>query len=221
MHRYKRVLFRATLWAVLFGSIPALAEPASNSPGLQIQQQLERAPLIEGHFEQLRQLNGLQEPLRSNGLFVFWQGHGLYWQTSQPFFHGLSYKPNAVLNWSRPGQPTPLKGTAARAQQILGDALISLFTFNAEELEKHFETHWNMQENRWSVLLVPRLAAMGNHIQQIKVQGEQRVELIEFTDTKGQATQISLKNITLSNAPQQQQCLLFYRLDSGRCSDKG
>lgn len=67
--------FLLSLFTVLLLAMPSRAQTVT----------LQEGQLLRGQFEQKRYLNGLDNPVRSSGVFTLVAGRGLIWTTRKPF----------------------------------------------------------------------------------------------------------------------------------------
>ena len=71
------------LLGLVFAS-STMAPPALAAPAIEVIP-LEKGQVLRGRFEQLRFLQGFQNPLKSSGTFFLAPGLGLIWKTETPF----------------------------------------------------------------------------------------------------------------------------------------
>src|SRR5690606_42104711 len=66
--------------------------------------QLSAVTLINGQFEQQKQLQGLDYPLTSSGHFILWKEKGLYLASEKPFFNASTITPTDIIQWQEIGR---------------------------------------------------------------------------------------------------------------------
>ncbi|WP_144212109.1 outer membrane lipoprotein carrier protein LolA [Shewanella donghaensis] len=109
----------------------------------QLASQLQLSPQTKGQFIQTRYLAVLKKPLKSQGVFIFSQQQGLFWQQTKPFPTTLVLKDRMLIQQDSFGniqQSNANQASAAMAEQ-LPMLMQALLTGDVKALEKDFQLY--------------------------------------------------------------------------------
>lgn len=109
----------------------------------QLASQLQLSPQTKGQFIQTRYLAVLKKPLKSQGVFIFSQQQGLFWQQTKPFPTTLVLKDHMLIQQDSFGniqQSNANQASAAMAEQ-LPMLMQALLTGDVKALEKDFQLY--------------------------------------------------------------------------------
>lgn len=174
-------------------------------------------PLVQGNFTQTRQLNSLPMPLKSDGIFVFWRGHGLYQEARKPFFNAFTITPAQLISWSETGEGREVKEQSALVQREINKTLLSFFNADIAVIQSRFDTRWTLiADNNWTLELTPKIAALAKHMQRIELHGSLGVDAITIY-ASADTTELRFSEQTFANAPTPSQCQKFF-LDAAPCA---
>lgn len=186
--------------ALLFACAPALAvaADAGSSTVAQVRSvlarplaQIERAQTLRGRFVQSKQIEGFPQPLVSSGDFLFVRALGVAWRTLEPIQSELLLDPNGARGLD--GSKTRADARAHPEMRTLSAIFLALFALDLEALAAQFELSAKPCGAGWELLLVPRDPAMAATAPALTLSGGDRIEHIEFTDARGDATRIMLE----------------------------
>lgn len=183
----------------------------------EITRQLQGHVLLAGEFRQSRKLQGFSREIESAGVFIYWQDHGLYWETRKPFFQASTFLQGGVIDWrqsddmpsgSLDGSPV-LKNISAIIVPIVGGDL--------EKLGENFNARWIVGPDNWSVTLDPASFIISKAISEIRITGLQFIDHLAITTSGNDVTEINFFNIVTSSSPNLVQCLYFQEAGSDIC----
>lgn len=178
---------------LLIGLLACSRTTAGETPLQQLQARLVPAPLSRGNFEQSKQISFLPAPLVSTGRFVQLQGQGLYWVVEQPLSSELRIRDGQIqerlggadANWS-----APLLGEAGSS--VAARILSGLLAADLLVLDEYFQSELALAEDGWVLELQPRNANVAQVFGQIQVQGDSRVQALQWQNQQGEVTRIQL-----------------------------
>ncbi|UXY16002.1 outer membrane lipoprotein carrier protein LolA [Chitiniphilus purpureus] len=179
----------------------ACAVAAAQVPLSEVQARLDQARVIRGEFTQLRELVGVDKPLRASGRFVLDRARGVVWETRKPFAQTLRITRDEIVQ--RQGETVTLRLNTGRdpAAGTVGTVLFALMAGDFEGLARYFEIEASVDGARWQVNLTPRTATLGKLMRTLSLSGAKTVETIDLTAQSGDATRIALRGVTLLPAP--------------------
>ncbi|MBD2810067.1 outer membrane lipoprotein carrier protein LolA [Xenorhabdus sp. Vera] len=157
-----------------------------------LQQRFAHQPIVRANFTQVRQIQGMPQPLYSSGEMLVSQHKGLWWHQQKPFPLTL------VLDDSRMVQVMP--GQAP--QVITADSNPQLFQFNhlmralfqADQvvLEENFRIEFDdLGQEKWRLILTPKTSPLDKLFTAITLNGQANLNAILLTDRQGDHTELS------------------------------
>ena len=127
-----------------------------------------------GVFEQTKTISSLSRPLKSSGSFLFEQHQGVIWLTQSPFFSQQCWTAESV--------------SSASASYWVR----AIFAGDFEQLSAFFAITASWSEEQWLVKLVPLNEAVAAILSAVEVSGSQHLERINYQETGGHSTEITL-----------------------------
>lgn len=152
----------------------------------EIQQQLTKAEIVFGQFEQQKQLKFLQKPLITKGNFIYQNQRGLLWKTTSPLTSSLLITPKQIYSQ---------QGTQAIPDSF-GRLLPALLSADWQQLATDFEIKATQDGQNWQLLLLPKAALLAKAISQILLKGSQTLNSLEITETSGNSSLIRFAEIS-------------------------
>lgn len=182
----------------------------------QLTEQLQAERIISGQFIQQRWLEGLDKPLQSEGQFTYWRDQGIYWQTDQPFPQAITYSRDKTTVWKQPGLPV---GTASntRRDKHFRTILLSLFSFDIDQLQQQFSSRWTLDDSAWQLQLTPTHTIAQRAIKQASLSGAEHIEHIEIISGNGETLQIHFSNLQRLESISHQQCVNQFDYSIDHC----
>ncbi len=194
------------LMAVFFLFFSCMASAAEAPPG---QVRIDAEKVLRGKFVELRQMSGLDDPLRFSGRFVVAPKFGLIWHIEKPF-------------------PTSTVVTPARAIQDIGGIAVALrikklahiyrlvsnaMAGNWEALDADFAMALSGDAKRWHMTLTPRKGGKSSlPYASIALNGGRFVETIVLKRKDGLTDAFSFSEETLEELPLlQKEATLFVK----------
>lgn len=128
-------------------STAKLASAETALPSLPIETQC----AFLGLFEQEKSLNGLEDPLESNGAFYFHCEHGVIWKSVLPIAESLIFRKDGIaFTLDQQNQPREIESPQSK---VLGRLLNDLIGADFKQLAKTFDLE---QLDQNSVRFTPR-----------------------------------------------------------------
>ncbi|MEO6165431.1 MAG: outer membrane lipoprotein carrier protein LolA [Candidatus Binatia bacterium] len=160
------------------------------APVSEIQAILARPKILCGRFDQIKQLAGLKNPLRSNGRFCVVADKGVLWRSLQPFANTLRLTRDEIVQWQGERLAMRLNAKQEPTVRIINSLLFSVLAGDLGQLEKHFDVDGSVSDGAWSVKLKARDAGVAKVIGAIALDGAAYVKNIAIDEANGDRTRI-------------------------------
>ncbi|MDZ5703098.1 outer membrane lipoprotein carrier protein LolA [Enterobacter ludwigii] len=167
----------------------------------ELQQRFTGQPVVRAHFEQVRTIKDLPQPLRSQGEMLIARNSGLLWDQKAPFPMTLLLDDKRMIQTIN-GQP-PQTITADNNPQMFqfNHLLRALFQADRKVLEENFRIDFrDLGEGRWSLVLTPTTTPLDKIFATLDLGGATYLETICLNDKQGDRTDIVLSRHTLTPA---------------------
>ena len=167
----------------------------------ELQQRFTGQPVVRAHFEQVRTIKDLPQPLRSQGEMLIARDSGLLWDQKAPFPMTLLLDDKRMIQTIN-GQP-PQTITADNNPQMFqfNHLLRALFQADRKVLEENFRIDFrDLGEGRWSLVLTPTTTPLDKIFATLDLGGATYLETIRLNDKQGDRTDIVLSRHTLTPA---------------------
>ncbi|HDC4274707.1 TPA: outer membrane lipoprotein carrier protein LolA [Enterobacter cloacae] len=167
----------------------------------ELQQRFTQQPVVRAHFEQVRTIKDMPQPLRSQGEMVIARDSGLLWDQKAPFPMTLLLDDKRMVQTIN-GQP-PQTITADNNPQMFqfNHLLRALFQADRKVLEDNFRIDFKDQgEGRWSLVLTPTTTPLNTIFATLDLGGATFLESIRLNDKQGDRTDITLSSPRLTPA---------------------
>lgn len=157
--------------------------------------ELAKAPILRGNFVQRKFLSGLPKPLKSSGSYVISRDQGIWWHTQLPFDSDFILTPNSMVQLDDGKIAARLTAEQQPGLRVVGDVFFSIFALDPSALATNFELFGLRGErDAWSMGLRPRASALRNVMSETVITGATRVDKVEFWDSHGDRTEITLSS---------------------------
>ena len=167
----------------------------------ELQQRFAEQPVVRAHFEQVRTIKDMPQPLRSQGEMVIARDSGLLWDQKAPFPMTLLLDDKRMVQTIN-GQP-PQTITADNNPQMFqfNHLLRALFQADRKVLEDNFRIDFKDQgEGRWSLVLTPTTTPLNTLFTTLDLGGATYLESVRLNDKQGDRTDITLSRHRLTPA---------------------
>ncbi|TAT59589.1 outer membrane lipoprotein carrier protein LolA, partial [Enterobacter cloacae] len=151
--------------------------------------------VVRAHFEQVRTIKDMPQPLRSQGEMVIARDSGLLWDQKAPFPMTLLLDDKRMVQTIN-GQP-PQTITADNNPQMFqfNHLLRALFQADRKVLEENFRIDFqDLGEGRWSLVLTPTTTPLNTIFATLDLGGATFLESIRLNDKQGDRTDITLSS---------------------------
>ena len=148
--------------------------------------------VFSGNFQQQRVLDGLPEPLQSNGVFFYHCKHGIIWSTQAPIAEALVLRSNGSGFLLKDSQSKNLK---SRQSKFLGKLLNDLMGSDPASIASQFDVE-RLDPQIRKYHLTPKKRAIKRGIKGITIllpndnELDQKPAVITVIDRNAQATEI-------------------------------
>ncbi|WP_294901464.1 outer membrane lipoprotein carrier protein LolA [Tatumella sp. UBA2305] len=158
----------------------------------QLQQQLLAQPVVRAHFEQVRTIKDMPQPLKSAGNMIMARGTGIFWQQQTPFPMLLILKQDRMVQKVN-NQPAQVITAESNPQMFQFNQLLgALFTLDRTSLEKNFTLAFTSKSaTEWQLVLTPTTTPLNKIFTRIILQGGQLIEKVRLYDKQGDNTDIT------------------------------
>ncbi|HGH4670256.1 TPA: outer membrane lipoprotein carrier protein LolA [Enterobacter cloacae] len=167
----------------------------------ELQQRFAEQPVVRAHFEQVRTIKDMPQPLRSQGEMMIARDSGLLWDQKAPFPMTLLLDDKRMVQTIN-GQP-PQTITADNNPQMFqfNHLLRALFQADRKVLEDNFRIDFKDQgEGRWSLVLTPTTTPLNTLFTTLDLGGATYLESVRLNDKQGDRTDITLSRHRLTPA---------------------
>ena len=167
----------------------------------ELQQRFTEQPVVRAHFEQVRTIKDMPQPLRSQGEMLIARDSGLLWDQKAPFPMTLLLDDKRMVQIVN-GQP-PQTITADTNPQMFqfNHLLRALFQADRRVLEENFRVEFaDLGEGRWTLRLTPITTPLDKIFATIDLAGKTYLESIQLNDKQGDRTDIALSQHQLTPA---------------------
>ncbi|ELE9014263.1 outer membrane lipoprotein carrier protein LolA [Enterobacter cloacae subsp. cloacae] len=167
----------------------------------ELQQRFAEQPVVRAHFEQVRTIKDMPQPLRSQGEMVIARDSGLLWDQKAPFPMTLLLDDKRMVQTIN-GQP-PQTITADNNPQMFqfNHLLRALFQADRKVLEDNFRIDFkDLGEGRWSLVLTPTTTPLNTLFTTLDLGGATYLESVRLNDKQGDRTDITLSRHRLTPA---------------------
>ncbi|MGN7914625.1 outer membrane lipoprotein carrier protein LolA [Enterobacter cloacae] len=167
----------------------------------ELQQRFAEQPVVRAHFEQVRTIKDMPQPLRSQGEMVIARDSGLLWDQKAPFPMTLLLDDKRMVQTIN-GQP-PQTITADNNPQMFqfNHLLRALFQADRKVLKDNFRIDFKDQgEGRWSLVLTPTTTPLNTLFTTLDLGGATYLESVRLNDKQGDHTDITLSRHRLTPA---------------------
>lgn len=164
-----------------------------------LQQRFTEQPVVRAHFDQIRTIKDLPQPLRSEGQMLIARDQGLLWDQTAPFPMQLLLDDTRMVQTIN-GQP-PQTLTADNNPQMFqfNHLLRALFRADRKVLEQNFRVEFtDAGEGRWTLRLTPVTTPLNKIFATIDLAGKTYLEQITLNDKQGDRTEITLSRHQLT-----------------------
>lgn len=108
-----------------------------------------------GDFTQIKTINSNGRKLRSTGKYIICP-EGIMWNTLKPFPSKLVITKTQMIQTGADGKQTVMSSSDNQIFENISSTLSSVFSGNSDELNKNFETKFNIADGKWNVELTPK-----------------------------------------------------------------
>ncbi|ELO7653771.1 outer membrane lipoprotein carrier protein LolA [Escherichia coli] len=166
-----------------------------------LQQRFTEQPVIRAHFDQIRTIKDLPQPLRSQGQMLIARDQGLLWDQTSPFPMQLLLDDKRMVQVIN-GQPPQIITAENNPQMFQFNHLLrALFQADRKVLEQNFRVEFaDKGEGRWTLRLTPTTTPLDKIFNTIDLAGQTYLESIQLNDKQGDRTDIALTQHQLTPA---------------------
>lgn len=180
-------------------SSPAVADDADLLA--EIDSRLAHGEVLRGHFRHEKYVAGFDRPLTSSGEFLVWRGHGVLWQTRQPFASTLTI--TATRLSARSGDAAyQLDAQSEPGVREVNALLFAVFAGDLDVLRERFTMAGALRgAQSWELMLTPSEAALANVISGVRLEGDRQVHRVVLQESNGDRSDIRFENLGGAPAP--------------------
>lgn len=168
-------------------------KPAANDALLnQIMDSLATHGSVRADFTQQRSNPALAKPQESSGQLLFVLGHGMVWQTTQPFREALALTGDHTARLNAQGRFERVRD--ARGVSQVSQMLQSLLAGKPEQILRTFEVKSSGSIKNWTLVFTPKQARVAKVLGAITLTGDGFLQGIRIDLHDGSATDIHFSN---------------------------
>jgi hypothetical protein len=155
----------------------------------QVLDQLASHPQVRAQFLQQRENPALAHAQESRGQLLFVLGHGMLWQTREPFQESLALGGGRVARIDAQGQLQVVRGGGAGINQVT-QMLQSLLAGDSEQALRQFDIQASGKPSDWTLHFSPTQARAAKVLTSITLQGGRYLDEIDVRMASGEQTRI-------------------------------
>lgn len=159
----------------------------------ELQQRFTEQPVVRAHFEQIRAIKDLPQPLRSQGEMLIARDQGLLWDQKAPFTMTLMLNESRMVQIVNNQKPQVITAESNPQMFQFNHLLRALFQADRKVLEQNFRIDFQDKgEGRWALSLAPTTTPLDRIFATIELTGQTYLETIHLNDKQGDRTEITL-----------------------------
>jgi outer membrane lipoprotein-sorting protein len=143
---------------------------------------------VRANFTQTRTNPALAQPQISHGKLLFVLGHGMLWQTEQPYQETLALTGSHCARLDAQGKLQPIRD--ARGVSQISEMLQSLLAGKTTETLREFDVQTSGKASRWTLHLTPKQSRVAHVLGGIELTGDAFLEGIRIEMHDGSVTDI-------------------------------
>lgn len=147
---------------------------------------------VRAEFTQARSNPALAKPQESSGKLLFVLGHGMLWQTTQPFQESLALTGSHTARLGADGRFARVRD--ARGVSQVSQMLQSLLAGKPDQILRTFAVQSSGSIEHWTLVFTPKQARMAKILSGITLTGDAFLEGIRIDLHDGSATDITFSD---------------------------
>lgn len=160
-----------------------------------LQKTFSQIPVQRADFEQIRQISGMAQPLRSSGSIIIAQKQGLWWSQQKPFAMTLLLNENRMVQAIAGQKPQIITASSNPQMFQFNKLLTALFHADRAVLEQNFRLDFtDLGKQGWRLKLTPKAAPLDKLFRQLVLTGDRYLNSIEINDMQGDQSRIRFFN---------------------------
>lgn len=185
-----RRLITLLLSCVLACGASIAARAADADPALlnTVLAQLARHDAVRASFAQTRSNPALAQPQVSSGTLLFVLGHGMLWQTEQPFRETIALTGSHAARMDAQGKLQPIRD--ARGVSQVSQMLQSLLAGKPDDVLRQFAVQTSGDSAKWTLHFTPKQSRVARVLGGIELNGDAFLQGIRIDMHDGSATDI-------------------------------
>ncbi|MBD2821951.1 outer membrane lipoprotein carrier protein LolA [Xenorhabdus sp. 42] len=175
----------------------------------ELQQRFAHQPVVRADFKQVRQIQGMPQPLNSSGEMLVSPHKGLWWHQQKPFPLTMVLDDSHMVQ-VLPGQAPQVITADSNPQLFQFNHLMrALFQADRTVLAENFTIEFHdLGQEKWRLVLTPKTSPLDKLFTAITLNGQKNLDGILLADRQGDRTELSftqhrLTPETLSNEEEQ------------------
>ena len=150
------------------------------------------AQLTTGHFVQERELTGFPKPMRTEGVYFLDLKKGIVWETLKPFANTMIFSEKGIKSVNKHGAQV-ISAQDIHYLKTVNALMLSLFSAQAERLNKDFDIHLKGSSAHWTMRLVPKkTSALATVFKTMEITGAASPESIKMVNRQNETTRLQL-----------------------------
>ncbi|WP_263079576.1 outer membrane lipoprotein carrier protein LolA [Endozoicomonas sp. Mp262] len=156
--------------------------------------------VMQGHFQQEKNLPVFSRPLKSSGFFISVRNRGVLWEVNEPVSSKMVLMPGVLKQYTDHGvQELKATGTAYDGMGVL---LPALFKGDMELLSRYFFVTSDRTIKGWVIQLKPINEKLAELIKSVVISGEgNHINQASLYGAAGDTTHITFEDIEISHRP--------------------
>ncbi|APC96918.1 outer membrane lipoprotein carrier protein LolA [Francisella frigiditurris] len=178
--------------------ITSWATPIAEQPNfVAVEKQLTKNSNITGKFEQIRHIDGLENPLISSGTFKLSPDSGLYWDQDKPFKSVLKVTKDRLEQTVMDNPPTVITRDQQPVVFSFTQVFMSILQGNTDSIEQYFNASFKGDTKDWEITLTPKANLIGKAIKSIYLKGSNTITFVKVIDTEDNIVDIKFSDVVV------------------------
>ena len=160
-----------------------------------VEKQLTSNTNIIGDFVQERQIQGIDNPLKSSGTFGLSDDGSLIWTQTKPFKSVMTISHDKLSQTIMDNPPTIMTKESQPVVFTFTQLFMSILKGDTKSVQQYFNVDFTGDAQSWSIVFTPKTAPINKAIKSLIFKGGKNIDSIKVVDTQSNVISIIFSNI--------------------------
>lgn len=138
-----------------------------------------------GNYKQTKTFSDSPRKLVSSGIVTIVPSKGIVWKMDKPYKSILAVGKDTLVQQIRDSKPVRMDVEGNLVFLSIARCMDSLFCGEFELLEETFRTEQQIQDGKWTLILLPKDNTIANFMTRIVIKGTDSIESLELNEKTG------------------------------------